>query len=207
MQYCKKSLPEITQCYKYEKSWIKNARWSCFTIIGPKALLELDKIKKTLIVALEMTIFFGFWLTVHYTFFLLSLQLSRMQNNLHDPDESMAVTSVSYPNSAANQSGINFWKHLFTYFWWKNGFTIFLGIGIFKYFLALCAGVPQEMASGAGGGRQSWSAPQNGDPFGFNGPNSIMPGSPQRLKSTFFKTISNRTVLKERRKNFKKRWF
>jgi len=70
----------------------------------------------------------------------LSNVLSRMQNNLHDPDESMAVTSVSYPNSAAaNQSGI-----------------------------------PQEMA---GGGRQSWSsAPQNGDPFGFNGPNSIMPG-------------------------------
>ena len=39
------------------------------------------------------------------------LQLSRMQNNLHDPDESMAVTSVSYPNSAAaNQSGIKVLK-------------------------------------------------------------------------------------------------
>ena len=34
-----------------------------------------------------------------------------MQNNLHDPDESMAVTSVSYPNSAAaNQSGIKVLK-------------------------------------------------------------------------------------------------
>ena len=41
------------------------------------------------------------------------------------------------------------------------------------------------MASGAGGGRQSWSAPQNGDPFGFNGPNSIMPGTKVELVQDF----------------------
>ena len=37
----------------------------------------------------------------------------------------------------------------------------------------------------SGGGRQSWSAPQNGDPFGFNGPNSIMPGTKVELVQDF----------------------
>ena len=31
-----------------------------------------------------------------------SLQLSRLQNNIQDPDDSTVLTSVSYPNSAAN---------------------------------------------------------------------------------------------------------
>ena len=55
-------------------------------------------------------IIFSYFIPPQY-FIPSFLQLSRMQNNLHDPDESMAVTSVSYPNSAAaNQSGIKVLK-------------------------------------------------------------------------------------------------
>ena len=46
----------------------------------------------------------------------------------------------------------------------------------------------------AGGGRQSWSAPQNGDPFGFNGPNSIMPGTKVELVQDFI-TILTTTIF------------
>lgn len=57
--------------------------------------------------------------------------MSRLQNNGLDPDDSTVLTSVSYPNSAAN--------------------------------------VPNAQSNG----RQAYSAPQ--DPFGFKGPNSILP--------------------------------
>ena len=57
---------------------------------------------------------------------------------MQDPDDSTVLTSVSYPNSAAN-------------------------------------GVPNGVPNNPNN-RQSWSAPQGQDPFGFKGPNSIMNG-------------------------------
>ena len=73
----------------------------------------------------------------------LSNVLSRLQNNVQDPNDSMAIQSISYPNSAANATATTT----------QDGMST----------------------------RQSWSAPNGaGDPFGFNGPNSIMPGQQGR---------------------------
>ena len=73
----------------------------------------------------------------------LSNVLSRLQNNVQDPNDSMAIQSISYPNSAANATATTA----------QDGMST----------------------------RQSWSAPNGaGDPFGFNGPNSIMPGQQGR---------------------------
>ena len=70
----------------------------------------------------------------------------------------MILTSLSYPNSATTnqQPGFNGQNSHQTGF---NG----------------SKSGPVQNGSGPGLNRQSWSAPQGGDPLGFKGPDSILP--------------------------------
>jgi len=81
----------------------------------------------------------------------LSNVLQRLQNHASDPDDSTKLTSISYPNSANNSQGPTYQNSGLSH--GQNG-----------------------LAPGPGPvPRQSWSAPQGGDPLGFKGPDSILP--------------------------------
>ena len=86
--------------------------------------------------------------------FVTFFQLQRLQNHASDPDDSTKITSISYPNSANNSAQQP------AYHGGQN------------------SGPSHGGQNGASGGpvpRQSWSAPQGGDPLGFKGPDSILP--------------------------------
>ena len=83
--------------------------------------------------------------------FVTFFQLQRLQNHASDPDDSTKLTSISYPNSANNSQGPAYQNSGLSH--GQNG-----------------------LAPGPGPvPRQSWSAPQGGDPLGFKGPDSILP--------------------------------